>query len=126
MTFYFNPLYNLEHRSGGEWYPRIDLYEDTRSFYLILELAGVKKEDLKIIIEDDRIIQIRGKRENPLKEEKNANHHSVEIMSGRFARDVALPQKIDTRRIRVRQFNGIFKLILKKKCPKKIKVITID
>lgn len=124
--YIFDTPYNFGHRVGSEWTPRIDLYEDEISFYIILELAGIKKEDLKILVEDDRIVKIYGERKNLLKNEKNTNHYSVEIRTGRFARNIVLPQKVDTKRISLEQFNGIFKLILDKKCPKKIKVVAIE
>lgn len=119
----FDPTYHLSKASRGEWFPHIDLYEDDVSFFLILELAGVEKQDLKITIEDELVVKIRGERKNVLRSEKNACHYKVEIRSGNFARDIILPQKIDTRDIHVEQLNGIFKLTLNKKVPQKITVI---
>ena len=126
MPFVFNTLYNFEHEFEGKWIPRVDLYEDDISFYLIIELAGVDKKDLKIFIEDGRVVKIRGERKNVLKREKNTNHYKVEIRSGKFARDIELPQKIDANYIRLEKFNGIFKFILNKESPKKIKITKIE
>jgi HSP20 family protein len=120
---FFDSVYHLAGGLKGEWSPYIDLYENEISFFLILELAGVDKKDLEITIEDEQVIKIRGERKNTLRSEKNASHYKVEIRSGKFARDVLLPQKINTRNIHVEQFNGIFKLTLNKKLPKKINVI---
>lgn len=122
----FNPVYRLVETTKGEWSPHIDLYEDETSFFLILELAGVDKRDLKITIENEQIVKIRGERKNILKSDKNASHHRVEIRTGKFARDVLLPQKIDITNIRMEQFNGIFKLILNKTLPKKINVTELE
>ncbi len=122
----FNPVYRLVATTKGEWSPHIDLYEDETSFFLILELAGVDKRDLKITIENGQIVKIRGERKNILKSDKNASHHKVEIRTGKFARDVLLPQKIDIANIRMEQLNGIFKLILNKTLPKKINVTELE
>ncbi|MEA3431659.1 MAG: Hsp20/alpha crystallin family protein [candidate division WOR-3 bacterium] len=122
----FDHAYHLIESLKGEWLPYIDLYENETSFFLIIELAGVDKEDLKITIEDEQVIKIRGERKNTLKSEKNTSHYKVEIRFGKFARDLLLPQKIDIKNILIEQSNGIFKLTLNKKLPKKIKVIEIE
>jgi len=122
----FNPAYHLTEGLKGEWLPYIDLYENETSFFLIIELAGVDKEDLKITIEDEQVIKIRGEKKNTLRSEKDISHYKVEIRFGKFARDVLLPQKIDIKNILIEQSNGIFKLTLNKKLSKKINVIELN
>ncbi len=105
-----------------EWTPFIDLYENDTNFFLVLELAGLDKEDIKITIEDEQIVKVRGERRS-LEREAKINYYKVEIRSGEFARNIPLPQKVDVHNIRIERRNGMFKLILKKKLKRKIRII---
>ncbi|KAJ9548175.1 hypothetical protein OSB04_020718, partial [Centaurea solstitialis] len=55
------------------------------------DLPGIKKEEVKVEVEDDRILQISGER-NVEKEDKNDTWHIVECSSGKFTRRFRLPE----------------------------------
>lgn len=54
-------------------------------------MAGVKKEDLKVQVEDDNVLHISGDRVVE-KEEENDKWHRVERRRGSFSRRFRLPE----------------------------------
>ncbi len=106
------------------WFPSIDLYEDSVSFYILMEIAGVSKDDIRITIEDEQTVSISGERKSSYKE-NNANYCKMEIPSGRFTRDIRLPKKVDVSSIHTEYSNGMLKVILNKKLPRKVEIIEI-
>uniref|UniRef100_A0A6N2L2J3 SHSP domain-containing protein n=1 Tax=Salix viminalis TaxID=40686 RepID=A0A6N2L2J3_SALVM len=64
---------------------RIDWKETPEAHVFKADLPGIKKEEVKVEIEDDRVLQIRGER-SVEKEDKNDTWHRVERSSGKFLR----------------------------------------
>jgi HSP20 family protein len=74
----------------SEWAPLVDIAEDDKEYLIKAELPEVKKEDVKITIENS-VLTITGERKFE-KGEKGKKYHRVERAYGSFVRSFALPE----------------------------------
>ncbi len=81
----------------AEWSPGVDVSEDAKEFPVKAELPEVKKEDVKVTVEDGMLI-IRGERKVE-KEEKGKKCHRIERSYGSFERSFSLPDATDATKI---------------------------
>lgn len=94
----------------GKWTPHTDIYEIEQGLMLIVEVAGVSKDDIKVVVEN-RILTISGVRREPEIQQKRYVH-SLELDYGMFERRFQLPLNIDPDEIEARYENGLLYLIL--------------
>jgi len=104
----------------------IDLYETEKEIILESPIAGVKGEDLEILIEND-ILVIRGERKRLDENKKEQKKYLYqECYWGPFSRKIILPDDIDISKVEAKIKNGILVLKLPKiqrKTKKKIIVV---
>lgn len=104
---------------------RTDIYEDDGTLVYETELPGVRKEEIEIRAEDNRLI-ISGevKRDERVKEE---NYLRIGRRYGRFQRTLPLPEEIDDpKKIQAKFEHGILKVTVPlKESLKKEKVVEI-
>ena len=108
----------------AEWMPLVDIAEDDREYVITAELPEVKKEDVKVTVENGVLI-ITGERKFE-KEEKNKKWHRVERSYGSFARTFALPDDGDAAKVNAEFKNGMLKVRVAKSeaaRPKQIEVM---
>ncbi len=88
--------------------PKVDVAETEKSFEIQFHLSGVKKEDIKIDITDDRLT-VSGERkfENT---DKQKNFHSVESYYGTFSRSFYLPDSIKSDKVEASYKDGILSI----------------
>ncbi|XP_011005444.1 PREDICTED: 18.1 kDa class I heat shock protein-like [Populus euphratica] len=86
----------LSHENSVFVNTRVDWKETPEAHVFKADLPGLKKEEVKVEVEDDRVLQISGER-NVEKEDKNDTWHRVERSSGKFLRRFRLPEERDTR-----------------------------
>ncbi len=103
--------------------PALDIYEDNDKVVIEAEVPGVKKDDIKINIEDN-VLTIKAEKK---KEEKIKDKDVVyeEIAYGMYTREIELPHTIDTDKIEAEYKDGVLKIVLPKKeevKPKQIEV----
>ncbi len=96
----------------SEWTPSVDIGEDEKEYLVKAELPEVKKEDIKVSV-DDGTLSISGERKVE-KEEKNMKFHRVERAYGRFERSFTLPDETDSEHITSEYKNGILTVHLPK------------
>ena len=105
------------------WAPRVDILEQDGGYELVADLPGLKKEDIKIEIQDN-MLTLRG--EKKLEEEKkDKNYRLCERYYGEFARTFALPENVDRDGIVAEFKDGVLKLEIpktEKAKPKQIEV----
>ena len=78
----------------ASWVPRVDIFEAADGFVVTLEVAGVEREDIDIVVED-RCLRISGTRPEP-SPAGCVRWHQMEISQGRFERVLMLPQEVDS------------------------------
>ncbi|XP_021660156.2 17.3 kDa class I heat shock protein-like [Hevea brasiliensis] len=85
------PFSSSENSAFGN--TRIDWKETTEAHIIKAHLPALKKEQVKVEIEDDRMLQISRER-NVEKENKNDIWHCVERSSGKLLRMFRLPENM--------------------------------
>ena len=76
----------------SDWTPAVDIEESNEEFVVRAELPSVKKEDIKVKVEDG-VLTIQGERRQQ-KEEKGRTFRRVERNYGAFARSFVMPAKV--------------------------------
>ncbi|KAK7252134.1 hypothetical protein RIF29_35876 [Crotalaria pallida] len=104
---------------------RVDWKETPEAHVLKADIPGLKKEEVKVEIEDDRVLQISGER-NVEKEDKNDKWHRVERSSGKFLRRFRLPENAKLDQVKASMENGVLTITVPKEEVKKPDVKTID
>ena len=108
----------------ADWMPSVDISE-TESAYLIKgEIPGVKKEDVKVTIQEG-LLTIRGERKRQ-KEEKNKKFHRVECSYGSFVRSFRVPDDADDAAVKAEFKDGMLNVTLPKSEKPKPKAIEVS
>jgi len=107
------------------WSPSVDIYETEEGITVLIELSGVEANDIKLTIDDRNILHIEGIRKHPLSASKQRNYHGMEINFGTFSRNLRLPVAVDTRKVKISNINGLYKLEFRRK-KEKVKRIKIE
>ena len=127
MDLVFNDFfYNKRALALGKvgWSPGVDVYETEEGVTVLIELGGVEANDIKLTIDDRNVLHIEGIRKHPLSPSKQRNYHGMEINFGTFSRNVRLPVPVDTRKVKISNINGLYKLEFRKR-KEKVKRIKI-
>ncbi|KAK1322453.1 hypothetical protein QJS10_CPA03g01776 [Acorus calamus] len=104
---------------------RIDWKETPEAHVFKADLPGLKKEEVKVEVEEGRVLQISGERSRE-KEEKNDTWHRVERSSGRFFRRFRLPEGARVDQVKAAMENGVLTVTVPKAEVKKPEVKAID
>ncbi|KAI9125724.1 hypothetical protein K1719_003142 [Acacia pycnantha] len=104
---------------------RIDWKETPEAHVFKADLPGLKKEEVKVEIEDDRVLQLSGER-NVEKEDKNEKWHRVERSSGKFLRRFRLPENAKMDQVKASMENGVLTVTIPKEEVKKPEVKAIE
>ena len=115
-------------RAGGSAYsfvPKVDVFETEKAYELHLSVPGIKKEDFKIDLNENRLT-VSGERKFS-KEKKENNLYVVESQYGNFARSFNLPENVDSGKITAAYNNGILEITVPKDEKKALKTsIKVD
>lgn len=109
---------------AAEWKPLANITETDKEYLIKAELPEVKKEDVKITLEDG-VITISGERKKEA-EHKDANEIRIESYYGSFARSFALPDNVDVDGIRAEVKDGVLKVHVPKTAASKSKPRKIE
>ncbi len=106
------------------WTPRMDLTESDDAYHLQMDLPGLKKENVTIRVEDNRLM-VRGERQEKTRQESDNMLH-MERRFGSFYRTVRLPKSIHDEGIKASFKNGVLEINVPKAEISKPKQIAIS
>ncbi|XP_060185996.1 17.8 kDa class I heat shock protein-like [Lycium barbarum] len=104
---------------------RIDWKETPQAHIFKVDVPGIKKEEVKVEVEEGRVLQISGERSKE-QEEKNDQWHRIERSSGKFLRRFRLPENVKMGEIKAAMENGVLTVTVPKVEEKKPEVKAID
>jgi HSP20 family protein len=104
---------------------RVDVAEKNGAYKVTAELAGVKKDDIKVAVDGAQVtLEAEVKQEKEASTDERVLH--TERTYGKVSRSFTLPQEIDEAKVEARFANGILELTLPKKAAEKRKPIPIQ
>lgn len=98
---------------AGNVYPPVNLYETDEDFVVMAELPGVRREDLDLTLEANRIT-LRGERHAEIPREDGASVHRRERESGIFRRTFEFPVPVDPDKAEAIYRDGVLRVRLPK------------
>ena len=108
---------------GGVWMPATDIQETKDDVVVSVEIPGMKKDEIKVMVQDN-ILTIRGEKRQE-KEDKDTNYHRIERNYGSFTRSFSLPTSVKADKISAAYEAGVLRVLLAKAEEAKPKEIPI-
>jgi HSP20 family protein len=96
----------------ADWTPVVDIQETDLEYLVKAELPEVKKEDVKVTVENG-VLTLQGERKQE-KEEKGKKFHRIERSYGSFMRTFTVPLDTDEAKVAADFKDGILKVHLPK------------
>lgn len=113
---------------GGEtsqWVPAVDIKEDAEKYHFLMDLPGIKREDVSVSMHDN-VLTIEGKREHEKEDKEKENYYRYERVKGKFYRQFTLPESVDEDTIKANMKNGVLEIVIPKKEAPKAKTIDVS
>lgn len=110
---------------GGfaDWAPAMDVQETENEYLIKADLPDVKKEDVKVSVEDG-ILAVEGERRMD-KEEKGKKFHRVERSYGKFVRRMTVPTDVDQQKVQANFKDGVLNVHLPKSTTAKPRTVEV-
>jgi HSP20 family protein len=124
LNQFFDDNFLSELVKSQYWTPDLDITEDKDQYVLKADLPGLKKEDIKISVQED-VLTIEGERQSETVTE-NKKVHRVERSYGRFTRSLNLGNQVDSSKIKANYKDGVLELIVPKAEAKKPQSIDVQ
>lgn len=105
----------FDERNGvinSAWLPACDVFESQNDIKVVLELPGVRPEDVQITLENNTL-NISGEKHQEA-EESTQRVHRYERSYGRFERNFLLPATVDMDQIDAQYANGVLTVVVPK------------
>ena len=120
------PFWNTSSRQSqlfSGWTPALDLYQNNDNIVAVVELPGMRKEDIEISLQDGTLT-ISGERKEERGTEDGATR--TERYTGKFRRSITLPTRVDANKVNATYKDGILTVTLPKAEEAKPKQIQIN
>lgn len=93
------------------WTPALDLYQTADEIVAVVELPGMKKEEIDLSLHDGALIIGGERKEAPSTSDRHARS---ERFVGKFRRSVSLPTQVDANKVNASYKDGILTITLPK------------
>ncbi|XP_074574863.1 17.3 kDa class I heat shock protein-like [Curcuma longa] len=104
---------------------RVDWKETQEAHVFKADLPGLRKEDVRVEVEDGSVLQISGERSRE-REEKTDSWHRIERSSGKFLRRFRLPANAKADQVKAAMENGVLTVTVPKEAVKKPGMTSIE
>lgn len=124
MDRYFDSMFDAHFTKYFS--PKIEMYDDKDNYTIEFEVQGIEKSDLKLSLEDNNILTLKGEKKSPKGKEKANN--TDKKYHGTFSRMIKLPDNANGEKLKAEHKNGILIVTIPKKQSKEkqSKTINID
>jgi HSP20 family protein len=106
------------------WYPSVDVSETDNAYEVKAEIPGMKKDDIKVSLEDN-VLTLKGERKEE-SETKKKNIQICERYYGRFQRSFRLPREVKSDGIKAAYKDGVLTVEIPKAEETKPKEIEVS
>lgn len=120
------PFWSGFGRSGqlfSAWSPALDLYQNADNIVAVVELPGMRREDIEISLHDG-MLTISGERK--LETSNGEKAERTERYIGKFRRSITLPTRVDANKVSASYRDGILTVTLPKAEEAKPKQIQVN
>jgi HSP20 family protein len=94
----------------ADWSPEVDISEDDRGYLLKADLPEVKKDEVRVTVEDG-VLSVSGERKSE-KEDEKKKFHRIELSFGTFRRSFTLPEDADSTKVTAKLRDGVLRVHL--------------
>ncbi len=114
MDLLFNQLANWRKAPATNrlWRPPTDVWESEDNVVVLVEIAGVKQSEVSVTLKDN-ILTVKGER-RALAHREGCCFRNMEISTGRFERNIYLPETADPERVKAAYRDGFLEITISK------------
>ncbi len=120
---YFNSKFPILITSEKRWHPPTDVMETESEYIVVMDVASVKQDDIKLSYEGG-VLTVSGMRRE-LQLDQKRHYHKMEIDFGPFERRMKIPARIMDSQIKASYENGFLIIRLPKDSTKASRVTNI-
>jgi HSP20 family protein len=106
-------------RELADWAPKVNVSETDSAIHVHAELPGVSKDDIRVEVDEEGTLLIKGEKKQQRKEEdKDKRYTVVESSFGQFERRIPLPEGVSRDQIKAKCSEGVLEIDIPRAAPR--------